>query len=117
MKRGIKFSWMNNPFKAGDKVLTKVKGQPVEAIVNQVWNDEVQVRTADKALLWRTVRTVTLVSAAVPATAEPKQEAQPPSNHVGGRSKPHKNQLKSGPAALSPKYKRTRSRWIKKGKI
>jgi len=49
---------MANPFKPDDKVRIKVKGADVEATVRLVWNDEVQVRTADKALLWRTVKTV-----------------------------------------------------------
>ena len=124
---------MNNPFKAGDKVLTKVKGQPVEALVNQVWNDEVQVRTADKKLLWRTVKTVTLISAAVPPVTEPVKPvattpATPPVNVDGDGAKPppqppvkyaqpSDKKPKSGPALAPVKYKRTRSRWIKKGKI
>jgi len=49
---------MANPFKPEDKVTIKIKGVEVEATVRLVWNDEVQVRTADKALLWRTVKTV-----------------------------------------------------------
>jgi hypothetical protein len=55
---------MENTFKAGDQVLTKVKGQQVEAVVNQVYHQEVQVRTADKRLLWRTVKTVNMVTSA-----------------------------------------------------
>ena len=124
---------MNNPFKAGDKVLTKVKGQPVEALVNQVWNDEVQVRTADKALLWRTVRTVTLTSAAVPPVTEPVKPVAttpvtPLANVDGGGAKPpprppvkyaqpSEKKPRSGPALMPVKYKRTRSRRIKRGKI
>jgi len=74
LQRISKFFLMENPFKSGDKVLTKIKGQQVEAIVNQVYNQEVQVRTADKKLLWRTVKTVTLVEAAViPPAGEPEK--------------------------------------------
>jgi hypothetical protein len=56
--------FMNNPFKKGDKVSIKIKGQVVEAAVNQTWNEEVQVRTTDNKLIWRVVKTVTLVESA-----------------------------------------------------
>jgi hypothetical protein len=49
---------MENPFKPDDKVITKVKGIEVEAVVRLVWNNEVQVRLPDGPLVWRTVKTV-----------------------------------------------------------
>ena len=52
---------MANPFKPEDKVRTKLKGSEVEATVRAIWNDEVQVRTPDGVLRWRTAKTVWLV--------------------------------------------------------
>jgi hypothetical protein len=49
---------MQNPFKAGDIVLTKLKGKEVQAAVSKIWKNEVQVKTADGELLWRTMYTV-----------------------------------------------------------
>ncbi len=54
----LKFSFMENPFKVGDAVLTVVKKSEVKAMVKQVWNREVQVKTDDGKLLWRTMHTV-----------------------------------------------------------
>lgn len=48
-----------NPYRKGDKVKTKCKGEEVDAEVTVVFEDEVQVRTPDGELRWRTVRTVT----------------------------------------------------------
>ena len=47
-----------NPYKKGDRVKTQCKGQAVEAEVTAVFKNEVQVRTPDGELRWRTVRTV-----------------------------------------------------------
>ena len=47
-----------NPYTKGDKVKTACKGADVEAEVTAVYKDEVQVRTPDGELRWRTVRTV-----------------------------------------------------------
>ena len=49
-----------NPYRKGDKVKTKVggKGEEIEAEVTAVFKDEVQVRTPDGELRWRTARTV-----------------------------------------------------------
>ena len=47
-----------NPYAKGDKVTTACKGAEVEAEVIAVFKDEVQVRTPDGELRWRTVRTV-----------------------------------------------------------
>ena len=47
-----------NPYQKGDKVTTACKGAEVEAAVTAVFKDEVQVRTPDGELRWRTIRTV-----------------------------------------------------------
>ena len=47
-----------NPYQKGDKVKTACKGTEVEAEVVAIYKDEVQVRTPDGELRWRTVRTV-----------------------------------------------------------
>ncbi len=49
---------MQNPFKDGEAVLTKIKSKEVQATVTKTWKNEVEVRTADGALLWRTIYTV-----------------------------------------------------------
>ena len=49
---------MKNPFKVDDKVITKVRGAEVEAVVTKLWQNEVQVRTPDNELRWRTIYTV-----------------------------------------------------------
>lgn len=49
---------MENPFQPNEKVITKFKGEEVEATVVQTWNKEVQVKTADGVLRWRTAKTV-----------------------------------------------------------
>jgi len=133
---------MENPFKTGDKVLTKVKGQPVEAVVHQVYNQEVQVRTANKILLWRTVKTVTLVTAAtVPPVEEPEKPVaiapetpepmtppplaasdngsgvKPPPLPSVKYTEPAVETPKNGPALTSVKYERTRPHKVKRKKI
>lgn len=55
---------MKNPFKVGEKVITKVSGSEVEAVVIKLWQNEVQVRTPDNELRWRSVYTVWYPSAA-----------------------------------------------------
>ena len=47
-----------NSYTKGDKVKTACKGEDVEAEVTAVHKDEVQVRTPDGELRWRTIRTV-----------------------------------------------------------
>jgi len=49
---------VKNPFRVGDKVVTKVTGAEVEAVVTKLWQNEVQVRTPDNELRWRTIYTV-----------------------------------------------------------
>jgi hypothetical protein len=57
---GSKFLDVNleNPFKPHDTVLTQIKGAEAEVTVRQIWKREVQVKTADGTLLWRTMHTV-----------------------------------------------------------
>jgi hypothetical protein len=62
---------MQNPFKKGEAVLTKVKRSVVEATVTQTWKNEVQVKSAAGDLLWRTIYTVWRAGEA-PLTREPK---------------------------------------------
>ena len=76
-----------NPYKKGDKVRTKLggKGEDVEAEVTAVWKDEVQVKTPDGELRWRTVRTVR--PTIEPATSsEPADEAEPVAAHKKKRA-------------------------------
>jgi hypothetical protein len=49
---------VKNPFKIGEKVLTKVAKNEVEAVVTKLWQNEVQVRTSDNEIRWRTMYTV-----------------------------------------------------------
>jgi hypothetical protein len=49
---------VKNPFKIGEKVRTKVDGNEVDAIVTALFQNEVQVRTPDNELRWRTMYTV-----------------------------------------------------------
>lgn len=79
---------MKNPFKVGQKVATKVDGNEVEAVVTKVWQNEVQVRTPDNELRWRSMYTVWYpgapalkrpggegVNTAQPATPAPQKKA------------------------------------------
>jgi hypothetical protein len=49
---------MQNPFKTGDIVLTKLKGKEIQAAVSKIWKNEVQVKTTEGELLWRSMYTV-----------------------------------------------------------
>lgn len=69
-----------NEFKPDDKVLTKVKGVEVGAVVRLVWNNEVQVRTADGALRWRTTRTVAPLNSAEDSPEVGVSEVSAPSS-------------------------------------
>ncbi len=62
-----------NPYQKGDKVKTACKGADVEAEVTAVYKDEVQVRTPDGELRWRTIRTVQPVTMP-PTPPEPADE-------------------------------------------
>ena len=71
-----------NPYQKGDKVKTKLggKGEEVEAEVTAVFKDEVQVRTPDGELRWRTVRTVQPM--VVPVTSPEPAAATPATTPV-----------------------------------
>ena len=76
---------MENPFKVGDKVATKVQGAEVEAAVTKLWEHYVQVRTPDKELRWRTMYTVWYPGGSplvrpVKETAEAKASTEVPAN-------------------------------------
>jgi hypothetical protein len=80
---------MANPFKPDDKVLTLRKGIEIEATVRTTWNHEVQVRTADGDLLWRTQKTVRSVTPTETALSpEPDQGFEPPSEIPHGPVEP-----------------------------
>ncbi len=74
-----------NPYAKGDKVLTKLggKGEDVEAEVVAVWKDEVQVKTPDGELRWRTIRTVQPVVAQV--TAQKSADKAEPATRRRGK--------------------------------
>ena len=69
---------MDNPLKAGDKVLILRKGQELEATVRTTFNHEVQVRVADGELLWRTVKTARLIAASVEVEEGPQAGQESP---------------------------------------
>lgn len=69
---------MDNPYKAGDKVLTNVKGVEVAGTVVSIWQNEVQVKTDDGKDFWRTMHTVWFPFS-TPMPKPPKiAEIQPP---------------------------------------
>lgn len=70
-----------NTFKKGDKVFTQFMGTQVTAEVASTYENEVQVRTPDGELRWRTVKTVALVPSCPPYTT-PEPEPQPPTQPV-----------------------------------
>jgi len=70
---------VKNPFKIGEKVLTKVAGNEVDAVVTKLWQNEVQVRTADNEIRWRTMYTVWRAGEA-PLTREPKNQKSAANN-------------------------------------
>lgn len=67
-----------NPYHKGDRVTTTCKGAEVEAEVTAVFKDEVQVRTPDGELRWRTVRTVqpVIVPITPPKPPDPAETAE-----------------------------------------
>jgi len=62
---------VKNPFKVGEKVITKVDGKEVEAVVTKLWQNEVQVRISGNELRWRTIFSVWYFGKA-PLIREPK---------------------------------------------
>jgi hypothetical protein len=103
---------MQNPFKTGDLVLTKVKGKDVQAAVSQTWRNEVQVKTADGELMWRTMYTVWRPSEAPLQRAAKATAAKPPADAGQGKDfapKPiHKKTSLPRKAAASKSQRRKR---------
>ncbi len=94
---------MQNPFKDGDAVLTKGKGSEVQATVRKTWNNEVQVKTVDGDLLWRTIYTVWRAGEA-PLKREPKAAtAVPAEGHTATARKPKSGSRKTKQAASKSK--------------
>lgn len=94
---------MENPFQAGASVMTKVKGKEVSATVVKTWKTEVQVKTADNELLWRTMYTVW--AAGQPPMARPiKQKPAQKASANQPTPKPKRPRAKS---AKRPSRKRT----------
>jgi hypothetical protein len=81
-------AFVRNPFKVGDKVLTKVRDAEVEAVVTKLWEHYVQVRTPDNELRWRSIYMVW---------------------YPGGKplARPVKSALKAKPASKVPATKST----------
>ncbi len=100
--------FVENPFKVGDKVLTKVQGAEVEATVTKLWQNELQVRTPDKELRWRTMYTVWYPGGS-PLTRPVKQTAEAKASSKAPANKPITPTGKNG-AAKPKSVRRTRSR-------
>jgi hypothetical protein len=105
---------VKNPFKVGEKVITKVGGSEVEAVVTKLWQNELQVRTPDNELRWRTMYTVwypggSPLARPVKQSADAKAELKAPAT-----TKPIAPSGKNGSA--TPKAVR-RSRSRKRGII
>jgi hypothetical protein len=99
---------VGNPFKVGDKVVTKVQGAEVEAVVTKLWQNELQVGTPDNELRWRTMYTVWYPGGS-PLTRPVKEAADTKSNPKASANKPITPNGKNGEA--KPKsVRRTRSR-------
>ena len=77
---------MENPYKSNDIVLTKIKSEATQVTVNQTYNNEVQVKTLDGKLLWRTMYTVWRVGetpiAKPPVLKQLSAEDYPAAAHV-----------------------------------
>jgi hypothetical protein len=99
---------VKNPFKVGDKVVTKVQGGEVEAVVTKLWQNEVQVRTPDNELRWRTVYTV-WYPGGLPLARPVNQPASAKAPPNVPTKKPATPSGKNG-AAKSKSARRTRSR-------
>ena len=99
---------MENPFKVGDKVVTKVQGAEVEAVVTKLWQNELQVRTPDNELRWRSMYTVWYPGGS-PLTRPVKQTAEAQASTKAPANKPITPNGKNGEA--KPKsVRRTSSR-------
>jgi hypothetical protein len=107
----IKFCVMQNPFKTGDIVLTKLKGKEIQAAVSKFWKNEVQVKTTEGELLWRTMYTVWHPGAA-PLARPPKQPKiaaqSPPAGNNGKIKHPSKSVANTKPLKRGKKSRRRR---------
>lgn len=101
---------MQNPFKTGDTVLTKLKGKEIQAAVSKIWKNEVQVKTAEGELLWRTMYTVWRPGAA-PLTRPTKQpKIAAPSDTAGYNGKIKKTAKAASKAKPGKRGKNSRRR-------
>jgi hypothetical protein len=100
--------FVRNPFKVGDKVLTKVEGAEVEAAVTKLWEHYVQVRTPDKELRWRSIYTIWYPGGS-PLARPVKQSADAGAKLKAPANKPIAPSGKNGAAKLKS-VRRTRSR-------
>jgi hypothetical protein len=101
---------MQNPFKTGDIVLTRLKGKEVQAAVSKIWKNEVQVKTADGDLLWRTMYTVWRAGEA-PLRREQKTSKSPASTasaNTAPQAYVPTPGLRGGPKKASPKRSKKR---------
>lgn len=97
---------MQNPF--------KVKGREVAATVTQIWQNEVQVKTADGITLWRTMCTVwypgkaPLARSRTTATAETvvANSSSPPENTGAPEQKTPTGA--QDPAVVEPKLRKAK---------
>jgi hypothetical protein len=102
---------MQNPFKTGDIVLTKLKGKEIQAAVSKIWKNEVQVKTAEGELLWRTMYTVWRAGEA-PLTREQKNGKSAASsasiNAAPKPAAPSPRQRNGGKKSQTKRYKKRR---------
>jgi hypothetical protein len=102
---------MQNPFKTGDIVLTKLKGKEIQAAISKIWKNEVQVKTTEGELLWRTMYTVWHPGAAPLARTakQPKITVQPkPAGNNGKIKQASKATATAKPVKQGKKSQRRR---------
>jgi hypothetical protein len=87
---------MQNPFKTGDIVLTKLKGKEIQAAVSKIWKNEVQVETTEGELLSRTMYTVWHSGAAPLARPAKQPKIAAPVTPAGNNGK-----IKRAPKAIA----------------
>jgi hypothetical protein len=88
---------VKNPFKVGEKVITKVDGKEVEAVVTKLWQNEVQVRTPDNELRWRSMYTIWYPG------ASPLPREQKTTKSVGVAVGPNSSAAKAAPTNAKTK--------------
>jgi hypothetical protein len=96
--------FVKNPFKVGEKVITKVDSKEVEAVVTKLWQNEVQVRTPDNELRWRSMYTVWYPGAA--PLVRDQRATKPIATPAGGNSAAPKPSAKAKKAAQKQAKKR-----------